>query len=196
MARGPQRAVPPNVPRDVAEWKRTPGAGPIQGGGMGAPTPSAMGAITQKSLFVPPPWFYPPGDAARYFFREDDRTLAAGPVAQTEMTGTIFNVPAQNVAVIRELNFNVNNLLTTSDITFRLLLNDTLVEGYTIKIFPRAASSVSVAFSAESTVVHVNEAAKISITVQVGDAGAYQVGASHRGWFYSKDIWNKYGTFG
>jgi hypothetical protein len=153
-------------------------------------------AFTGKSLFVPPPWMFPPGDAGRYIFQEDDRTLAAGPVAETIMTGTTFRVPQQNVAVLRELNFNVNNLLTTSDITFRLKFNGSVVEGYTIKVFPRAASSVSVAFPAESTVIHVPEGVEITMTVQVGDAGAYQVGSSIRGWFYSKDIWNKYGTFG
>ena len=162
---------------------------------MGAPT----GVQTQplsRSLMVPPPWMFPPGDAARYIFREDDRTLAGGPVAQTEMVGATFQIPSQNVAVIRELNFNVNNMLITSDITFRVLFNEGPVEGYTFKIFPRAAASISVAFPAESTVLHVPEATRVSLTVQVADAGVYQVGCSWRGWFYSKDIHNRFKFYG
>ena len=191
----PPRAVPSNVPRDVQQWKQPPGTPSIQGDGMGAPTGPQMQPIS-RSLMVPPPWMFPPGDAARYIFREEDQTLAAGPVAQTEMAGSVFQIPTQNVAVIRELNFTINNMLITTDITFRLLFNGAAVEGNIFKIFPRAASSVSIAFPAESTVIHVPESVRVAITVQVGDAGAYQVGCSWRGWFYSKDIHNRFKFYG
>lgn len=139
---------------------------------------------------------YPPGDAARYVFREEDVLLGAGPVAQTTLAGCTFQVPAQNVLVIRELNFNINNMLITTDVTFRLLVNGASIEGYVVKLFPRAAASVSVAFPSDSTVIHIPEAAEVSITVQVGDAGAYQVGASWRGWFYSKDTHERFKFYG
>ena len=189
------RRVPPNVPRDVHEWERAPDAPQVQGGGIGMRAGTQMQPLG-RALMVPPPWMYPPGDAARYIFREEDTTLAAGPVVQTELAGSVFQIPAQNVAVIRELNFSVNNMLITSDITFRVTFNQAPVEGYTFKLFPRAAASVSVAFPAESTVLHVPEAVRVAITVQVGDAGAYQVGCSWRGWFHSKDIHNRFKFYG
>ncbi len=191
------RRVPPNIPRDVAEWGRTVGGrGPTLGGGMGAPTPGA-GLPTPDSLsqIVFPPWVFPPGNAGRYIFEEDVVNLGPGPVVSTELAGTIFNVPQQNVAVIREINLNVNNLLTTSNIVFRLLFNSGPVEGYDdMRVFPRAASSVSIAFPAESTIIHVPEGARISLAVEILDAGSYQLGASHRGWFYSKDVAKRYHT--
>lgn len=189
------RAVPPNVPRDVREWQRPPGTPPVTGDGYGVQSGSEALPLA-RSLMVPPPWMFPPGEAARYAFGNDDVNLGAGPVAQTVLAGTVFQVPTQNVMVIRELTFSANNTLITSDITFRLRINGVAVEGYTIKLFPRAAASVSSTFTSDSTVVHVPESSVVDITVQVADAGAYQVGANWRGWFYSKDTHERFKFYG
>ena len=184
--------VPPNIPKDVKAWEEL---SPEQEGQRNAQAfgyqsrEAAQVPTTIAQLQFPGTWSPPPG--AQYFFTEDDRTVAVGP-STTELTGTRFQTPVNNVAVVRELTFFVNALLTTSDITFRLLYNNAPVPGHTIKIFPRAVASVTVSFLPEDTLLPAPDAALISGNVTVVDAVSYQLGMNIRGWFVSKDVARKY----
>lgn len=181
-----RRGQPPNVPVDIEATKRPPEYDPFGLYGVGAPR-----QVPGAQLHFPP-WVYPP-PGARYFYPTSNVTLGAGPLVQ-ELPATVYQVQTNNVGVIREINLNVNNLLATSNITFRLLFNGAPVQGYDgMFVFPRAVASFSSTFDANSTMVFVPDGARISIQVQVVDAVAYQVGASYRGWYYSKAIAEQYG---
>lgn len=146
--------------------------------------------VTISRVQFPGTWSPPPG--SQYFFTEDDRNATVGP-ATTQLTGVDFQVPVNNVAVVRELTFFVNALLTTSDITFTLLFNRAPVPGHVIKIFPRAVASVTISFLPEDTLLPAPEGALIGGQVRVVDAVVYQLGMSVRGWFVSKDTARRYG---
>ena len=193
------KRIPSNVPRDIKAMEHPVNYDPSGlYGGVGAPRSAIEGKPHQLSQIVFPPWIFPPLSFASYFYPVVDATLIAGPVtveldaAAATLGDSVFTLPTSSVGVIRSFNLNVNNLLATSDIVFTLLINGAPLAGQQFRIFPRAAASVSEAFSPEETVIEVPEGARMSWRVAVGDAVAYQLGVSYRGWYYTKDLANKY----
>lgn len=185
------KRVPPNVPRDVAAMEHPSEFDPYYMYGMGAPR-SRVG-IGSLAQIVFPPWVYPPQEAGlNFYFGTAATALGVGPLVQ-ELAPSVFQVPNSFVGVIREITLNVNNLLATSGITFRLLFNGGAVQGYdNMAVFPRALASFSSNFGPDSTMIFVPEGVRISFQVQVTDAAAYTLGASYRGWIYSKDVAARY----
>lgn len=133
-----------------------------------------------------PPEIYPTRDA-QTFNITGTGTLGPGPVVATVVAGP-FQVPVNMVAVVREVTLVVNNLLTTSLITFSLRFNQGPVPGFdNMFVPPRAAASVSISYPPQSTLVRVPDGSSIDIAVVIADAGAYQLTANFRGWWYPKD---------
>lgn len=138
-----------------------------------------------QTLVGYPPWQVPPV-GGQSFYISTFATLGVGPVVY-EFPNSVFTIPVGNVAIIRSLTFNVNNIVATSVIQFKLLFNGSPVQGYDqINIFPRVAASVSVSFTADDTYINVPDACRISVQVSVTDAVAYTVGADFKGWYYPK----------
>lgn len=133
-----------------------------------------------------PPEIYPTRDA-QTFNVTGTGTLGPGPVVQTVVAGP-FALPVNMVAVVREVTLVINNLLTTSLITFALRFNQGPVPGFdNMFVPPRAAASVSISYPPQSTLVRVPDGSSIDIAAVIADAGAYQMTANFRGWWYAKD---------
>lgn len=169
------------------EYRGRPWAPAGDGGGGGpgagfAPPPPA------PALQVPPWFLVKPPEAADFTAcgRVAGLTSAAG---QTVLTGSTVQIPANNVPVIRSLTLEVNNLLSTSDIDWRLRVNGNPVEGWApLTVFPRSAATITVAYGPEETFIILPEGALIDVTAQVHDAGTYDVGAHLHGWFVGADV--------
>lgn len=132
-----------------------------------------------------PPWQAPPLGSAS-FYVSTFATVGPGPLT-AEFAGSVFQVPVGNVAIIRSLTLNVNNIVAASRISFALLFNGSPVQGYDqMAVFPRVAASVSVSFTADDTFIHVPDTARISVQVTITDANSYLVGCDFKGWYYAK----------
>lgn len=166
------------VPIDV-ENRHRPGRPAGSGGGpMGA-----SGSRSVPNYVVGPPTVERPPNATDFFISPTltGITLGSGPT----VFGDTFEVPKNNVAVIRSVSILANGLLITSDLLWTLRFNEVAVTGWNrLTINPRAAGSIEVSFVPEETFIPVPEGAIISWLFRVLDGGTYQVSVNTHGWFY------------
>lgn len=120
---------------------------------------------------------------------EQSRLPVTGP---NTITLASFAVPRHMVGVIREVTFQVNDVVTSSDITFTIRTNQSPVTGYVYALFPRAASHITVEFDPYSTYVPLPDGALVDVQVRVVDIGTYLIGATLRGWLYPGDLETQY----
>lgn len=107
--------------------------------------------------------------------------LAAGPVVLCQV-----QLPSGSVAVVRDLNIQVNNMIGTTNVRFRLRQAGSIILGWgDMTIAPRIAASVTASSLPESTLIRIGEGALLTLEAQVLDAGAYDVYGSFHGWQYS-----------
>lgn len=171
------------VPGGVRSRARSVAGRPIQrGDGIERPTSVAV---------FPPQYMRPP--QAVDFNQSSVNSGVAGPTTTVTPAGLEFQLPDATVAVIKSLSLNVNNMTPTAEILFSILFNGSPVPGWNnLRPFPRNAASVSVAWGPEELALPVPEGTEISMSIQVVDAGTYDVGADYHGWFYSVDIENRF----
>ncbi len=143
---------------------------------------------------MPPPWIYSPKEA-QYIYREG-RVSLTGPNVTSVPASLVFNIPRNNVGVIREINLNINDMVAATVVTWSLRFNDGPVQGFdNLTLFPRIAASVSATFPPESTLINAPDGAKIDIQITLVSATSHLIGATFRGWFYSKEVAYRYGFF-
>jgi len=160
------------------------------GGGApgGAPGPGGSPSGSGTTLDVPPFHQVKPPQAKAFKFNVSATGLNAANTPAIIPGGT-FQIPAQNVGVVRSLSVGINNMLTTSNITFSLRFDETPVPGWdNLVLFPRAATSVVAGWSPDETYEVTGEGVSVDILVNVLDAGTYQIGTSLSGWYYSKRL--------
>ena len=171
------RRLPP-TPADIRAVPIPPGGSP--GAYPGAPSGAPRaGADAVYSLL--PPTTAPPPNASQFRVQGFNlgQLAAAG-----EVTLGAFTIPTGNVGVIRLVEFDVNSLLLTSLITFRIKINDMIPEGWDWSPFPTGAAFFAKEFPAESVYINVDEGARVTVTAEVTDAGTYGLGGDLLGWFY------------
>lgn len=179
------------MPLDVAHrgqsgpGGRGPGGWMVEGGGGGYANLASRWSVNLPTDSRPP--------TATDF--QIDGTLGArtavntAPGLPTAVFPGAFQVPANNVAVIKSISLLANGLLVTSNIRWRLRYNAGLVAGWSnLTINPRAAGSVELSFTPEETAIPVPEGALVDFVVQVLDAGTYQVSVQAHGWWYSTSL--------
>lgn len=168
-------------PKDIAA-RRQPGA-PAPGGD-GLTTMERM-AATQKMLL--PPGFYPPYGSQNWMLAGNQSMPGAGVTTKFSGVGASFQVPDGFSGYVTELQVVVNNLLVTSDITFRLLFDDGAVSGFDKMLMPQAGMAVYV-WGPDKTYIPVPDGTKIEVSVSIVDAGPYLLSILARGWFYQGQI--------
>lgn len=104
-----------------------------------------------------------------------------------------FSIPTDNVGVVRSVVFLVNDLLQSSRVFFSLEANNAALEGWgSLLVLPRLAGSVGVSYGPQETYPFVDENQTVRVTVNVTDAGSYQVSSTVHGWFYPKELHEQY----
>lgn len=154
----------------------TPGGTPIlpTGGGPYA----GGGALTLPPYYVRPP-------VASDMNRNASGTGFTALNTPAVLPGSVFQLPPDNIGIIRSVVLSVNTLLVTSSLFWRIRFNAVPVSGWdALTVFPRAAGSVSEAYGPEETFIFVPVGGTIDILIDVTDAGTYQAGASYHGWYY------------
>ena len=172
------RRLPP-TPADIRAVPIAPGGrpGPAGLGPGGAGPPAGADAVYSLS----PPTLTAPPNASQ--FRVQGFNLGQVAAAGEVTLGT-FTIPTGNVGVIRLVEFDVNGLLLTSLITFRIRVNGMIPLGWDWSPFPTAAAFFAKEFPPETVFINVDEGATVLLTAQVADAAAYGLGGDLLGWFY------------
>lgn len=147
----------------------------------------------QAPVYLPttPPWELPPPGAIN-FLSENAGGSSIGPGPTTLRIASLVT-PGHMVGVIREVQFEINNILATTVIRFELQFNGVTVPGFSRTMFPKAAATDVFAFDPRTTMVEIpgNEP-EVSVLVRLTDGGTYLVGVMFRGWFYDERIRHAY----
>lgn len=159
----------------------------ISGGGSGA------ARVNSFTLLLPLPEDSPIPDA--HEFNPQGQVLASvGNKNNVLVTASDIDVPDNNLGVITGVSLQIANMLSTSLISWSLLINDAAPQGYgNMTIFPRNAPFVSNGFTCK---LRFNGSAKIRVVYSVADGGTYDIGASYSGWFWPENSdarWKAYG---
>jgi hypothetical protein len=139
---------------------------------------NAPESILAQSVFLPE--VFPIPDA-KEFNPLGSQATAVVQVNQV-IPGTVFDVPANTFGVIRSVTFYITNMLTTTNVTYSLLIQFAAAQGYSqVAIFPRVAPFVSNSFDC---MVRFLGPARVQINFDNNDGGTYVVGGSFSGWFW------------
>lgn len=176
-------AARPDIPDNIAARFFSP------------PSPPSVGPPPQPAQPVGlPPHYFMPAYGAQGIYGFDTATV--GPAASwTVPAGVKFQVPPNNVAVIRSWGFSVNNLNASSNISGNVRVGGTALAP-TRRIPP---VTVPYAFGEWDDVVYVTQkGAALDILMTVVDAGAYQISAWYSGWHMPASLFNQlyYGITG
>lgn len=154
----------------------------------------ARGGLANATGSIPSPRWFPVPEAQDFFgFATLAVVTGPGTTAVLSLPRGVINVASQNVAVVRSLTYVINSMLPTTDVFFTLRFNEAPVQGFDrLQAGPRSAASVGFSFTPEEVMIDVPEGSKIDQTVTVVDPGTYQVSASFKGWWYPKDVWDRW----
>jgi hypothetical protein len=160
--------------------------------------PRGGGAVLPKHVPIYMPEVYPIPDATEFNPQGSQATAAVetGQINLTPATGVenvptgIIQLPRNNVGIIRGFSISITNMLTTTDLSWSLLINGAPAGGYgTLKLFPRASSFVGNSFDC---FIRVPTGAQISVVYRNTDGGTYVIGASVSGWYWSEASGNRW----
>ena len=181
----PHQRVPPTQPGEAARPFPRKGGGPGSPGEGEGPAPAARRAVYARP---PPTEALAPGSTN---FRVQGRS-AAQVLAGGEVVLSSFRMPTGQVGIIRIVEFDVNGLLVSSDITFRIRLDGGIPLGWEWQPFATAAAFFAKEFPPESTYIRVPETGLVEVTGQIADAGTYDLGCDVQGWHYGSDLRDGY----
>jgi hypothetical protein len=153
-----------------------------------------------KYVVIYPPEYYPIPDAQEFNPAGTVATVGVEsgtqiPIApQTGPDAGAVTLPSGSVGIIRSLQISLTNMLTTTDVSFSLLINGGPAGGYgVLKMTPRVAPYVSNTFD---TFIRVPNNAKVNIVFSNIDGGSYIIGGSIGGWYWPQSSgvsWSKFG---
>jgi hypothetical protein len=133
------------------------------------------------------PELYPIPDAQEFNPAGSIATAAveskAIPIApQYGPDASAITLPGGNIGIIRSFSISITNMLTTTNVTFTLLVNGGPVGGYGgISITPRVSPYVNIPFDC---FIRLPNAAKVTASFNNIDGGNYVVGVTFGGWFW------------
>ena len=92
--------------------------------------------------------------------------------------------------MVRQLSYQINDTTATTDVQFTFRINQGVVPGYQLDIFPKVAQHDLNEFDPPTTVVEIPNGASMDVLVRVraGDVGTYLVGAVYGGWWYPEQL--------
>lgn len=156
---------------------------------MGVPAESGQPAARRAVYSLPPPTESPAPGAT--YFRVQGRN-AAQLAAAGEVVLDEFQLATGQVGAIRIVEFDINGILISSDLTFRIRVDGSIPPGWEWQPFATGAAFFAKEFPPESTYIRIPETGLIQVTAQVADAGTYDLGADLQGWQYGAELRDGY----
>jgi hypothetical protein len=138
----------------------------------------------RRRLFGDPRDIPPPG--AIGWRAQFSGTIGPGPTSQAVAA---FTVPPHSRGVVREFSADVNNLLTSSAITWALRIGGAPVPGWTYTQFPFASPHVTISLLAitDRWGIEIPGGSTVDVLITVADGGTYQLGTNIAGWTFPAD---------
>lgn len=178
---------PPRSPDVAAQpW---PSSGPGSMRPLGEAGEAGQAAARRAVYALPPPTEAPAPGAS--YFRVQGRN-AAQLAAAGEVVLDAFQLPTGQLGAIRIVEFDINGILISSNIIFRIRVDGLIPPGWQWSPFPTGAAFFAKEFPPESTYIRVSETALIQVTAEVIDAGTYDLGADLQGWHYGAELRDGY----
>lgn len=119
------------------------------------------------------------------------QAIGPGPGFSVAVAGT--RLSAAVVGIVREVTYEVNNLLPSSLITFALRVNQAPVSGYTYRFSAYGSPHASVIYDVNTTFIELPSRGLLDVLITVADGGTYTAFVTLGGWDYPKDLLS-YGT--
>jgi hypothetical protein len=97
--------------------------------------------------------------------------------------------------IIRTLNYRINDLVVTSDVSFFLRYEQGQVSGSLVEVHPKNVAHDLLEFNEDTTYFHTPVGpAEIDVLFRIGggDLATYLVSAYYAGWFYAEELYNDY----
>lgn len=177
------------IPRPTPDMAASPWPG--KGGGPGGLPgfPEGRGVPRMASYALQPPtYFQPPGaPTLRLQGRGTAQVLADGVVELA-----VFDLQGGELGVLRIVNLAIVGLLGTSDIVFRIVVGGQTVTGWELRPFAAPVAVFQQEFPPESTLIELPEGVKVALTVEVIDAGTYDLDMMVQGWRYGREMRDDY----
>jgi len=148
------------------------------------------GQAARRAVYALPPPTESPAPGATYF-RLQGRN-AGQAVAAGEVTLAAVELATGQVGIIRIAEFDVNGLLVSSNIVFRIRVDGSVPPGWEWTPFATAAAFFAKEFPPQYTYIRMPEGAQVEVTAEVLDAGTYDVGADVGGWQYGAELRDGY----
>jgi hypothetical protein len=165
-------------------------AAPLLDPTTGAPPPPVI-----KALQLPLVETFPIPGAQEFNVEGDQASVAIENNTTIATLGPVV-VPQGYRAVIRSVSIYIDNMLTTTNVVWSVLLQGpgTSVAGYqNLRMFPRVAPFVGNTFD---SLIRITGPASVTVIFSNLDGGTYQIGAALSGhlWLYSaEDNWRNRG---
>lgn len=156
---------------------------------LGEPS-EAGGSAARRAVYALPPPTEAPAPGATYFRVQGRSTVQLA--AAGEVTIDEHRLPTGQLGVIRIVEFDINGLLISSDIVFRIRVDGSIPPGWEWRPFSTGAAFFAKEFPPESTYIRVPETSLVQVTVQVFDAGTYDLGCDLQGWQYGAELRDGY----
>ncbi len=187
----PARSLPADVANPTGTGTGTSRRRAVPGGGS---VPMERVKPQNSAIEIPVPWLVPPEGSSEINI---NASLAGFNAANTPavIPGSQFALPENHVGVLRSVVVSVNTMVITSALVWRIIENGNPIQGWNnITIFPRAAASVSVAFSPDETFIRLSTGAELSVEIVVlpADPLTYQAGVSYHGWSYPVSVADRF----
>lgn len=157
-----------------------------RGAGAGEPPPKPADAPQQpRGIFVTR---YQPGEfpipGATEFARDAfENSPGVGTITPA---GLFYRVPESSLGIIRVFGVGITNMVPTTNVIYRLLVNGKPVPAWgNFRLFPGAGTRIT---SSVGTWVELTNNDEVSVEIQNIDGGIYQVGANYSGWVWPESL--------
>jgi hypothetical protein len=124
-------------------------------------------------------------------FLSQERTTVTG-LAGSDVTASLaqLQAPQHYKGVVRELSYQINGVTSSTDVQFTFRVNQGVVTGTQIDVFPKTAAHDLIEFDPNVTMIRVPNGSTMDVLVRVraGDIATYLVGTVFRGWWYPEEL--------
>lgn len=148
--------------------------------GVVAGDPATTVASIDRTLELPLPDVYPLPDAVQ--FNVSGAKTSVGAESNVPIPGAVIVIPDNMLCRLALLNIDLDNMLTTTVVSFSVLANMNPIAGFSaLTPFARVAPSIGQEFD---MFVRLSGPLTIQVVYTNSDGGTYPVGASLSGWYW------------
>lgn len=135
-----------------------------------------------------PPWEVPPPGAVP-FLQQERATVIGNAGANVDQILAQFECPKQFAGIIRGLQYQINDVVVSSNCLFALRFNQSPTPRGTLAVFPKSASHDLIEYDPNITFFHIPPGSVVDVLFRIlaGDINTYLAGTVYDGWLYPEE---------